>query len=115
MSFYLLVLSIPVALQQHTNKATHYSWRIENPLDRFTPDGLLLDISQFAEQYDLTDELKLLQRAGQLARDRKAYETIEGLSKEESDALHEEKHRPFKQPLALYITVVVCSIGAAVQ
>lgn len=90
---------------------------IENPLDRFTPEALSLDISQFAQQYDLSEviELELLQRAGQLARDRRAYGTIKGLSQEERDALQDERDRRFKQPLALYITVVVCSLGAAVQ
>lgn len=72
---------------------------------------------QFAQQYDLSNVIGdgLLQRAGQLARDRNAYETIDGLSQAEKDALHEEKHSPFRQPLALYITVAVCSVGATVQ
>ena len=43
-----------------------------------------------------------------------AYESLD-LSEEEKDALRIEVTKKWKHPMKLYITVVVCSIGAAVQ
>lgn len=43
------------------------------------------------------------------------FESVDGLTEEEKQALGDEKKHRFKQPRALYLTIIICSIGAAVQ
>ena len=53
-----------------------------------------------------------------VARDPSNYEDITGpeaLDEEEIEALRDEVLHKWRQPMALYITIVTCSIGAAVQ
>ena len=53
-----------------------------------------------------------------MARDPSNYEDIEGaeaLNDAEIEALRDEVLHKWRQPLALYLTIVTCSVGAAVQ
>ncbi|KAL8866825.1 MAG: hypothetical protein Q9174_006061, partial [Haloplaca sp. 1 TL-2023] len=92
---------------------SHY--RIENPLIRFTPEQLLQDVRQFTRKAHLDDERQLLERAAQLAKDPRHFVRSQNVTKEEKVALQDERTRRFNQPPALYLTIIVCSIGAAVQ
>ena len=44
-----------------------------------------------------------------------AYRAVLGLDEEEKRALGEEESHPFRQPGALWLTIVMCSIGAIIQ
>lgn len=63
----------------------------------------------------MTDKLDLLQRGALVAQDPAEFESVEGMTSEELDALRNEVTHKWRQPKALYFTVILCSIGAAVQ
>ncbi|KAL8777239.1 MAG: hypothetical protein Q9213_007952 [Squamulea squamosa] len=88
---------------------------IENPLSHLTPEQLERDVRAFARLKGLDDYLDLLERGAQIAKDPQLYESIHGVTENEKRALRDERYRRFRQPRALYLTIVICSVGAAVQ
>ena len=97
------------------NAMKEYVSRIQNPLAGIQLDTLFYDIEQFAREAQILDMLPLLKRAALLAQDPRAFEPIIELDEVEHDALHNEVLHKWCQPTALYFTVILCSIGAAVQ
>lgn len=92
--------------------------RIKNPLLGIPQDKLLHDVEQFAQEKGLTDNLHLLQKGALVAQDPTNYEDLSGeftLSETEIEDLRNEVLHKWRQPLALYVTIFTCSIGAAVQ
>ena len=61
---------------------------------------------------DIRDDLR---KGALVAKDPTNYEKVDGLDEEEKSILFEEIHHKWKQPTALYVTIITCSIGAAVQ
>ena len=57
----------------------------------------------------------LLKKGALVAQDPPAFESIAELDEVERDALRNEVLHKWRQPGALYFTVILCSIGAAVQ
>ena len=72
-------------------------------------------MDQFAAEYGLTDMAPLLQKGALIARDPANFETVEGLTDYEVQAIRNEVLHKWRQPVALYFTIILCSIGAAVQ
>jgi hypothetical protein len=50
-----------------------------------------------------------------VAQDPPAFESVEGLTEDEKTAIRNEVLHKWRQPKALFFTIVLCSIGAAVQ
>jgi len=93
-------------------------FRIQNPLAHITRESLLRDVNKFAHSRGLTEILPLLRKGALVARDPSNYEDISGdetLNDAEVDALRDEILHKWRQPLALYLTIITCSVGAAVQ
>ena len=63
----------------------------------------------------MTDKIPLLQKGALVAQDPPAFEQIAELDEVELDALRNEVLHKWRQPRSLYFTVILCSIGAAVQ
>lgn len=63
----------------------------------------------------MTDIIPLLQRGALVSQDPKAFEDVHELEAAELDALRNEVSHKWRQPRALYFTVILCSIGACVQ
>lgn len=76
---------------------------------------LLQNVEDFAHTTNLTDILPLLKKGALVAQDPPAYEKVEELDDAERDALRNEIDHKWRQPKPLYLTVILCSIGAAVQ
>ena len=57
----------------------------------------------------------MLQKGALVAQDPPAFESIDDLTEVERDALRNEVLHKWRQPRALYFTVILCSVGAAVQ
>ncbi len=96
----------------------HDPTRIQNPLAGIPHDTLLRDVAAFAEEKGLTEHTALLQKGALVAQDPANYEDITGqhaLNPVEVDALRSEILHKWRHPLALYVTIFTCSIGAAVQ
>lgn len=75
----------------------------------------MLDVEEFAQEKDLMDMLPLLKRGARVAQNPKQFEHLEGLQSDEIDALRFETQHKWTHPMALYFTIIICSIGAAVQ
>ncbi|OAG35752.1 hypothetical protein AYO21_10069 [Fonsecaea monophora] len=89
--------------------------RLVNPLAGISKDDLMHQVERFATDKDLLDILPVLKKGAYVAQEAVPLEEIEELDIDELEALqHEVKHR-WTHPFALYATVFVCSIGAAVQ
>jgi MFS family permease len=79
---------------------------------------LLRDVEKFATENDLGEHLALIQKGALVAQDPANYEDIAGefaLSEEEVEVLRNEVLHKWRQTRTLYLTIITCSIGAAVQ
>ena len=63
----------------------------------------------------MTGMTDLLIRGALIPKDPPAFESVPGLSEYELDAIRNEVLHKWRQPFALYFTIILCSIGAAVQ
>ncbi|KAH7117556.1 hypothetical protein B0J11DRAFT_87834 [Dendryphion nanum] len=89
--------------------------KISNPLAEIPRDTLLRDVEDFAREKDLEDIIPILKKGALVAQDPSRFEEIESLDDVERDALIQERDRKWHHPKALFWTIIVCSIGAAVQ
>ena len=72
-------------------------------------------MEEFAHNAGMTDLLPLLQKGALVAQDPPNFEQVTTLDETEKDALRNEVLHKWRQPKSLYFTVILCSIGAAVQ
>ena len=63
----------------------------------------------------MVEHIPLLQRGALVAQDPPSFEQVAELEEHEREALRNEVLHKWRQPPALYFTVILCSIGAAVQ
>ncbi|EWC43710.1 hypothetical protein DRE_07462 [Drechslerella stenobrocha 248] len=89
--------------------------RIKNPLTGISRESLFASVDRFAGENSLEDIREDLRKGALIAQDPGNYEKIPELSDEERQALRDEVEHIYRQPWALYISIIVCSIGAAVQ
>lgn len=89
--------------------------RIQNPLAGIPKDVLLAQVEDFAQEKGLTEILPLLEKGALVSQDPLNFEEVEGLDHSELEALRNETAHKWRQPRALYFTVILCSIGACVQ
>lgn len=89
--------------------------RIQNPLAGIPRDTLFRNIDDFAREAGLVDAVPLIRKGALIAQDPPAFESVEELDEVERTALRNEFLHKWRQPRSLYITVILCSIGAAVQ
>jgi len=81
-------------------------------------EQLMHDVDVFAQERGLTDHVPMLRKGALVAQDPSNYENITGpeqLSDEEKTVLAEEVTHKWRLPLKLYLTIAICSLGAAVQ
>ncbi|OCL08590.1 hypothetical protein AOQ84DRAFT_221733 [Glonium stellatum] len=101
--------------QDEVNLNSNKDARIKNPLAGIPRNVLLRQVDDFAREQDLTDITDLLKKGALVAQDPSKFEDVEGITEEELDALRNEVIHKWRQPKAMYFTVILCSIGAAVQ
>lgn len=89
--------------------------RIRNPLADIPRDELMAQVDQFAAEVDMVDIAPMLRKGALVAQDPTAFETLTELDEDEKIALREEITHKWKQPFALYLTIVLASVAAAVQ
>jgi len=89
---------------------------IKNPLVGISQTQLLADVEDFAQKYGFSgDEIGLLRKGALVARNPADFENIPELDDNDRLALREEVTRRWKHPLALYFTIILNSIAAAIQ
>lgn len=72
-------------------------------------------VETFARDNGLLEFVDVLKKGARVAQNPGNFEEIESLEQEELEALRQEKDHKWKHPRSLYLTIMVCSIGAAVQ
>lgn len=89
--------------------------KIKNPLAHVPHNELIADVEHFAKENNLQEHIPLLIRGAQVAKDPPAFESVEGITEDEKEAIRNEVLHKWRQPKALYFTIILCSVGAAVQ
>ncbi|EKV13094.1 MFS sugar transporter, putative [Penicillium digitatum] len=88
---------------------------IKNPLAGIPHTQLMADVTVYATEYDLEDILPLLQKGALVAQSPAGIDEISELNDDDRRVLYEEHNRRWKHPFALYYTIVLNSISAAIQ
>lgn len=94
------------------------TFRIKNPLVGITRRTLLRDVDEFCRTKGLEDHKLIIRKGALVAQDPTGYEDITGqeaLTQPEIDALRNEVLHKWRCPKVLLLTIITCSIGAAVQ
>ncbi|KAK2738042.1 hypothetical protein FQN57_007308 [Myotisia sp. PD_48] len=104
-----------LAQSQVVNWNSNLAARVKNPLADISDGSLLRDVNEFAGKYGLEDALPFLEKGAFIARDPANFEHVQGLTRGERDAIRNEVLHKWRQPVKLYFTIILCSIGAAVQ
>ncbi|KAJ6093285.1 hypothetical protein N7486_008574 [Penicillium sp. IBT 16267x] len=100
---------------EEVNLHNNISAKIKNPLAHLTKAQVIRDVEEFAREYDVNSILPELTKGALVARDPTAYESVPDIHEHEITALRDEVDHKWRQPRALYFTIILCSIGAAVQ
>ncbi|KAJ5758795.1 hypothetical protein N7520_005951 [Penicillium odoratum] len=106
------------AEKAHVEKVSlqnNVSAKIKNPLADLTKEQVLRDVEEFAQENQLEDILPELRKGALVARDPAEFESVPDLTESELESLRNEVLHKWRQPAALYFTIILCSVGAAVQ
>ncbi|TQW00560.1 hypothetical protein V2A60_001635 [Cordyceps javanica] len=102
----------------HINFHANVEAKIKNPLVGVPRHTLLRDVDDFCRAKGLDEHRAVLRKGALVAQDPTGYEDITGdeaLTPAEVDALRSEVLHKWRVPRVLLLTIVTCSIGAAVQ
>ncbi|GAM36002.1 hexose transport-related protein [Talaromyces pinophilus] len=88
---------------------------IKNPLMGIPKPQLMADVEAYANKFDLNHILPLLKKGALVAQNPKNFENIEELDEDDRQALRNEITHRWKHPWALYFTIILNSIAAAIQ
>ncbi|KAJ5996890.1 hypothetical protein N7499_006798 [Penicillium canescens] len=100
---------------QQVDLHNNVSAKIKNPLADLTKSQVIRDVEEFAQEFNVTDILPELQKGALVARSPTEFESVPDLTETELTALRDETLHKWRQPRALYFTIILCSVGAAVQ
>ncbi|KAL2450288.1 Polyol transporter 5 [Exophiala dermatitidis] len=100
---------------QHIDLQNSAAAKIKNPLAHLTNEEVVKDVQDFARTSGLEDLTPMIVKGALVAKDPPAFETVPGLTEDEKEAIRNEVLHKWRQPRALYFTIILCSIGAAVQ
>ncbi|RFU30587.1 hypothetical protein B7463_g5716, partial [Scytalidium lignicola] len=89
--------------------------KVVNPLAGIPRDELMQQVVEFSAKKGLVDMVALLQKGAMVAQGATEFAEMEGLDPDELEVLEFEAKHKWSHPFALYATIFVCSIGAAVQ
>ncbi|KAG8162207.1 hypothetical protein KVR01_007972 [Diaporthe batatas] len=105
-------------LVQRADLTANLDATIKNPLEGIPKHELMTQVEDFADEKCLSEYTDLLKKGALIAQDPENYHDLPGehrLTEEERDALHSELQHKWRVPKMLYMTILTCSIGAAVQ
>ncbi|KAK7221399.1 hypothetical protein V2G26_009402 [Clonostachys chloroleuca] len=89
---------------------------IRNPLRDIPKEELLNNVATFHQNKNLPEDiLPLLKKGALVAQNPTEFETIEELEESDKQPLREEITKRWKHPWALYYTIILNSIAAAIQ
>lgn len=73
------------------------------------------NVETFAKENQLAEMTPLLVKGALIAKDPPSFESVPGIEDFEKEAIRNEILHKWRQPKALYFTIILCSLGAAVQ
>jgi hypothetical protein len=91
------------------------SYRIKNPLADLSPEALDHQVTEFVNAHGLGPSLETFKLGARLAQNPHDLDVVPELESAAREAIINEKLHKWRQPRALYLTIITCSIGAAVQ
>ncbi|KAI8624757.1 sugar transporter-domain-containing protein [Xylariaceae sp. FL1651] len=103
---------------EHVDLNTNLEAKIKNPLKGIPRDQLMRDVEAFAQEKGLEEHIKYLRKGALVAQNPQGFDDIDGpeaLDETEKDVLRNEMLHKWRLPWRLYLTIITCSIGAAVQ
>ncbi|KAF8972920.1 hypothetical protein BDZ97DRAFT_1648848 [Flammula alnicola] len=101
--------------RENFDLANNVNAKIQNPLHGIPHDKLLAQVDTFAEEHDMKDILDYLQKGALIAQNPGKFESIKELDEDDLEVIRREKTHKWNQPRDLYMTVILCSMAAAVQ
>ncbi|RYP21379.1 hypothetical protein DL765_002280 [Monosporascus sp. GIB2] len=108
------------AVEDHNDELNdNLEAKIKNPLKGIPYDQLMRDVEAFAHEKGLEEHIPILRKGALVAQtpDNYGEEIVgaEALDEAEMKALRDEVEHKWRMPWRLFLTIVTCSIGAAVQ
>lgn len=88
---------------------------LDNILARLSKEELIADVDQFVSAHGLDAHSEVFRKGALVAQQPDNWNQIAELDEEDKLAIQEEHLHKWRQPRALYFTVLVCAIGAACQ
>ncbi|KAF5389506.1 hypothetical protein D9757_004345 [Collybiopsis confluens] len=107
--------SIEAQDEHHIDLAHNVNARIQNPLHGIPKAKLLAQVEEFTREKGLDDHLDVFQKGALLAQNPKGFESITELDEDDRAAIRREVTHKWSHPKDMYMTVIICSIAAAVQ
>ncbi|KAJ7291226.1 sugar transporter [Mycena rebaudengoi] len=89
--------------------------KIQNPLHGIPQKVLLARVAAFAKEKELEDVLPFLEKGALIAQNPSGYDKLEILDDADRETISRETTHKWSHPRALYYTVILCSVAAAVQ
>lgn len=78
-------------------------------------EEVLADVEAFAQEHGFQELSPLLVKGALIAKDPPAFASVQDITEEEKLAVSNEVLHKWRQPKLLYFTIILCSVGAAVQ
>jgi hypothetical protein len=78
-------------------------------------EEVIRDVEEFTKSNDFEDLTPIMIKGALVAKDPVAFESVPGMTEDELTAIRNEVLYKWKQPVSLYFTIILCSVGAAVQ
>ncbi|KIM73040.1 hypothetical protein PILCRDRAFT_803132 [Piloderma croceum F 1598] len=97
------------------NLTSNVEARIKNPLTGIPRHQLLRNVEIFAKEHGLSEEIPVLSKGAILAQSPADFETLDVLDDRDQEIIRYEIAHKWSHPWTLYMTVIICSIGAATQ
>ncbi|KAI0908662.1 sugar transporter-domain-containing protein [Ustulina deusta] len=103
---------------EHVDLNTNLQAKIVNPLKGIPHEQLMRDVEAFVEEKGLQEHVAYFRKGALVAQSPTEFEDIDGaetLDETEKQVLRDEILHKWRLPWKLYLTIITCSIGAAVQ
>ncbi|KAK7525899.1 sugar porter family MFS transporter [Phyllosticta citriasiana] len=88
---------------------------VRNPLADIPVSQLLIDVETFAKENGMVEILPLLRKGALISRDPKNFESVDELGESDKEIVRFERTHRWSHPWALYFTIILNSIAAAIQ
>ncbi|KAI1437412.1 sugar transporter-domain-containing protein, partial [Xylaria sp. CBS 124048] len=103
---------------EHIDLNANLQAKIINPLRGIPREQLMRDVEVFVQTKGLTEQVEHFRKGALVAQNPEEFEEIDGaeaLNDTEKTVLRDEILHKWRLPWRLYLTIITCSIGAAVQ